>query len=762
MLGQFEVIKDGKRLTIPTRNAQALFAYLILNAGISQRRERLAGLLWPDSSEENARSNLRHELWRLRKTLEPEGKSFFLIDDLNIAFDPGSGYRLDVEKLENQPIESSSADDLIEALSVYKGDLLPGFYDEWVEVERERLSVLFETKISHLVEILQTEERWADVLDWGNRWISMGGWPEPAYRALMNAYANTGDLSKVAVLYERFTNGLQKDLGIGPSKHTQELYQRLKAYTKVEARDEIPTSSRLTRTRITNLPNPLTSFVGRETEIQYVEELISSTRLITITGSGGVGKTRLAIQTGRALVHQFSDGVWWVELASLFRIAPKEYSTDGTTGTDLVTQAVAKVLRIPEVPGKALLEETLEYLHSRQLLLILDNCDHLIEECANLVRSVLVECTKVTILATTREVLGIPGEKAWRLPSLSLPREGSLSNINTPLSSEAMVLFIERTTEVFPGYQLTEADVPIITQICTRLDGIPLAIELAAARMNLLSAQEIAARLDNRFSLLSGGYRTDLPRHRTLRAAIEWSFDLLRLAEQILFRRLSIFAGSFTLEAAEATCTDTAIHRHEVLSLMGRLVDKSLLNVEPAQQGDDLPTRYHFLDTIHSFGRLKLEDAEEIKMMSDRHASYYVSLVEAVEPELLLQNQVHWFKLLQAENDNLRAVIEWSVISDQAEPALRLINALLWFWFSYGSTREGYELAFKALSLPSAAQLIEARAKALNKAGFLLYLLRDMARARQTLGEAISIQRRMGDEAESRLVASVSWIGPGI
>jgi predicted ATPase len=264
-------------------------------------------------------------------------------------------------------------------------------------------------------------------------------------------------------------------------------------------------------------------------------------------------------------------------------------------------------------------------------------------------------------------------------------------------------------------------EAPTIAQICLRLDGIPLAIELAAARMNLLSVQEIAARLDDRFNLLTGGRRTALPRHQTLRAAIEWSHDLLNQAERVLFRRLSVFAGSFTLEAAEAICASQEIRSDEVLSLLGRLVDKSLLTVEPAPKESDLATRYRFLDTIHSFGRLKLDEAGETRWMRDRHAAYYVRLVEAAEPERWLnelrgiglalmfdrrsdyyvrliesiepglnsRNQMRWYKLLQVENDNLRAVIEWGTESDQAESALRLVGALLWYWYYFGSPREG-------------------------------------------------------------------------
>jgi predicted ATPase/DNA-binding SARP family transcriptional activator len=792
LLGQFEVLLDGRRLAIPTRNAQSLFAYLVLNAGKAHRREKLAGLLWPDSSEENARSNLRHELWRLRKAFETAAEAYFLSDDLTIAFTPQGAYSLDVQRLESASLEGSTADGLIEALSTYRGELLPGFYDEWLLVERDRLYALFEAKIARLLEILQTEGRWAEVLDWGMRWIAVGQWPEPAYRALMSAYASTGDMSKAVATYERFTQGLDKDLGVKPSEQTQALYKRLKAGWKMDGQMETPTrvtqppkspleipspTFPLPKVRRSNLPKPLTSFIGREKEIQQVEHLVSRARLVTITGSGGVGKTRLAIQVAGALTPQFRDGAWWVELASLFKTAPSQkrnlshkrgpsHQRDPRivkagqgelVGADLVAQAVAKALRIQEAPGLSLLEGVLEHLHDKKLLLVLDNCEHLIQDCATLAERLLADCPQVTLLATSREALGLPGEKAWLLPSLSLPGRGLASDARHIFQSEAVSLFIERAADVLSGYQPGEVDAPTIAQICLRLDGIPLAIELAAARMNLLSAQEIAARLDRRFGLLTGGRRTALPRHQTLRAAIEWSYDLLSESEQVLFRRLSIFAGSFTLEAAEAICAGKEIRSDQVLAFLGRLVDKSLLNVEPAPQDTDLATRYRFLDTIRSFGRLKLDEVEEIRWMRGRHADYYVRLVEAAEPELNLQNQNHWYKLLQAENDNLRAVVEWSTESDQAESALRLVGALLWFWFRSGSNCEGRDLALKALASPSAVQYKEPRARALNTAGFMLCLLGDTTLAKQSLEEALSILRTSKDEAS--LAWSLQFLG---
>jgi predicted ATPase/DNA-binding SARP family transcriptional activator len=780
-LGQFEVLWGGKRLAIPTRNAQSLFAYLVLNEGIAHRREKLAGLLWPDSSEGNARSNLRHELWRMRKTLEIVEETLFLIDDLTITFQPRCEFSFDIKVLEAIYVEDSTASDLIRSLSVYQGELLPGFYEECFFSERNRLHALFEAKMARLLEILQAEGRWTETLDWGMRWIAQGYWPEPAYRALMSAYANTGDTSKAVATYERLTLGLQKDLGVKPSEQTRALYKRLKAGWRADSHEDVPIRKTqaqknlseitppaypLPRVRRSNLPKPLTSFIGREKEIQQVEQLVAKARLVTITGSGGVGKTRLAIQVAEALTPHFKDGTFWVELASLFKStsSKKLVQPDGLIPahkagaqnlpiikdqlleTDLIAQAVAKALRVPETPGVPLLDGIIETLHDKQLLLVLDNCEHLIEECADLVERVLSDCPEVVILTTSREALKVSGEKAWLLPSLTLPGHTLSTNLSEIFRSEAVSLFIERSADALPGYKPGESDAVIIAQICQQLGGIPLAIELAAARINLLSAEEIANRLDQRFSLLTGGRRTSLPRHQTLRAAIEWSHDLLNEPEQVLFRRMSVFAGSFTLEAAESVCASQELKRDEVLALLGRLVDKSLLNVESSLRIPGLSTRYRFLDTIHSFGRLKLDEAQETECMRDRHALYYVHLVETAEPELILQNQAYWHRLLQVEHDNLRATIKWGTECEQAESALLLVGALLWFWFRSGFNREARDLAIQALALPSAIQFPEARARALNTAGFMHCLLGDTTAARKLLEEARSILKTTHNE----------------
>ena len=467
-----------------------------------------------------------------------------------------------------------------------------------------------------------------------------------------------------------------------------------------------------------------------------------------------MGKTRLAIQVAEALKPNFPDGVWWVELAALKGEAPVQrrgtnyapVENNEFEALDLVAQAAAKALRLPETPGQPLLEDLVENLREKHVLLVLDNCEHLTHASAVLINRLLGECPEVSILVTSREALRIPGERAWILPSLSLPDQADSSNIREIFLSEAVGLFIERTKEVSHNYSPGDLEAAIIAQICTRLDGIPLAIELAAARMNMLSAQEIASRLENRFGLLTGGIRSALPRHRTLQATIEWSFDLLSDPEKTIFRRLSVFAGGFTLEAGEAVSSDNEICSEEVLTLLGRLVDKSLLNVVPDFTNSGLATRYRFLDTILSFGRIKLEEAGETSTIRSRHAAYYVHLIEITVPELSLRNQGFWYRLLQAESDNIRAVIEWCVETDQAESALILAGALLWFWWSHGSAREGRDLTLKVLALPSSYRYKKYRGRALTTAAYSQWVLGANDLAKNLLEEALSLHKELGDE----------------
>src|SRR6266540_3566575 len=478
LLGKFEVSNDGKPIAITSRPAQSLFAYLILSAGTSHRREKLAGMLWPDSLEETARDNLRHALWRMRKALEAASSTRFLhTDDVVIGFKESSDYWLDAAELEKLS-ESASVDELMAVLSSYQGELLPGFYEEWVVLEREHLYSIFEHQMARLLSLLQNENRWLDILDWGERWIKLGQKPEPAYRALMSAHAAKGDMSKVAATYERCVKSL-KEYGIEPSEQTRALYERLKAGKEIfETAPTVlaPLGEKGKAHPKTNLPVPLTSFIGREREIEEVKHLLSSTRLLTLTGSGGIGKTRLAIQATNDLIKSYKDGVWWVELAPVIDEA-------------LVPQAVAQVLSVRESPGQPLTESLKNFLREKQLLLILDNCEHLIPACAQLANDLLTRCADLKILTTSREALDMMGETTFHVPALSFPVLAHLSQIQNLKEFESIQHFVERAAAARPDLALTPQNAFTVTQICHRLDGIPLALELAAARVKVLSLE---------------------------------------------------------------------------------------------------------------------------------------------------------------------------------------------------------------------------------------------------------------------------------
>ena len=417
---------------------------------------------------------------------------------------------------------------------------------------------------------------------------------------------------------------------------------------------------------LNNLPTQLTTFIGRENEIAEVRKELETHRLVTLTGSGGTGKTRLSLQVAADLLEKFDHGVWFVELAPL--IDP-----------ELIPQTILSAIGISEQQGKTPLEVLKEYLHGKQALIVLDNCEHLVSASAQVANALLNHASKLNILASSREALGVKGELSYPVPSLSLPNPKQLPTIEQLSQYEAVRLFIDRTLLVAPHFVLDKANAPFIAQICYRLDGIPLAIELAAARVRMLSVEQISRRLDDRFRLLTGGARTALPRQQTLRALIDWSYDLLTENERLLLRRLSVFTGGWTLEAAEDVCVgQDDILSYDVLDLLTQLVNKSLVVViaEGSQSGE---TRYRLLETIRQYAREKLLEAGGGESIRDKHLAYFVKLVEQAEPELYHSNQLFWLNKLDDEIDNLRMALEWALAND-IESGLRIAATPWRFW----------------------------------------------------------------------------------
>ena len=492
---------------------------------------------------------------------------------------------------------------------------------------------------------------------------------------------------------------------------------------------------------------PLSSFVGRARETSEIKERIRAFRLTTLTGPGGSGKTRLAIQVATDLIDTFPDGVWWVELAPLADPA-------------LVPQAIAKVLGVRELPNQSLHETLAAFLGENQLLLVLDNCEHVLPACAQLAQSLLTACPELKILTTSREPLRISGEAIFRVPPLTLPNPQRLSLADILLQYEAIRLFVKRAQAVKSDFVLTEQNAPSVAQICQRLDGIPLALELAAARIQTLSANEIAGRLDDRFQLLTDGSVTVLPRHQTLQAAVDWSYDLLTEPEQLLLNRLAVFAGGWTLEAAEAVCSHEPLARSDIFTLLTHLVDKSLVLT---QERDDT-MRYSFLETIREYASAKLIQSGENHALKNRHLEFCLDYAKRAEPYLISSaraattvrvpdsavvpdrgnTRTASVARLKVEYDNLRTALAWSLESGDrvnCEKGLSLVAALGQFWWYSGYINEGCMWCERTLAAAPAPTI--ARALVLTHLGNLAVTRGEAARARQVLQEAIALWQKL-------------------
>ena len=487
----------------------------------------------------------------------------------------------------------------------------------------------------------------------------------------------------------------------------------------------------------TNLPIRMTSFVPRAGEIARVTELLRNNRLLTITGSGGCGKTRLALEVSRQLVDTFADGVWLVDLAPLADAA-------------LVSQTVATVVGIRDVPGRPPLDALTDYLRSRHMLLLLDNCEHVIDACAHVVATILRSCAHVHMLATSRELLGVEGEATWRVASLSVVDPVTLTSdgaeaIGRLLSSEAAQLFVDRARLVVPSFKLTAHNTLAVAQVCLRLDGIPLAIELATPRLGMLSVDQIAARLDQRFRLLTGGNRTAVRRQQTLEATIDWSYELLSEEERALVRRLAVFADGWSLEAAEALGSDLERPQTDVFELLSRLVGKSMVLVEDSGEDEPSVLRYRFLETIRQYAEQKLVDAGEAHAIRRRHRDWYVRLAEQALDGMEGAEQKRWWDRLELEQGNLRVALTWSMADPDAEPLLHLAGLLGRFWHTRGYPREGRAWLEMALTRSNAVASA-ARARALNWLGQYEVANGNVEPARRLLEESIANARVIGDQ----------------
>ena len=711
ILGSFEVrTDDGAVADVPGARLRALLIALALEPGRVVSKATLIDWIWGEQLPADTANALQRLVSRLRKAL-PEG---------SIEGQPG-GYRLTVEpdavdaaRFERLVAQARDAEGsrrvrlLREALALWRGAAMAdvGLEDSEAldaavaRLERLRLAAL-EDRFDAEIGLGQAGELIAELTDL----VAAHPVRERLVAALMRALAAAGRDTEALLAYERTRETVADLLGADPSPELSAVHVAL-------LRGEL---GRREENRKTNVRAELTSFVGREADVAAVRELIAERRLTTLIGPGGSGKTRLATETARTLLGDLPDGVWLVELAAI------------GAGGDVVQATLAGLgLRdalLGAAPSADPVDGLIAAIREREALLILDNCEHVIESAAAFADRVLGECRRLRILATSREPLGITGEALWQTEPLALPDASPGASPGEIASSPAIRLLRDRAGAVRKDLGGDARTLSAMARICRALDGMPLAIELAAARLRTMTVEQLANRLDDRFRLLTSGSRTALPRHKTLRAVVDWSWDLLTEAERMVLRRLSVFSGGASLEAAERVCVagtgepgtgeprtgeprtgeQGAVEQDEVLELLTSLAEKSLLRTEGdgAQDGaQDGSLRYRMLGTIKEYAADRLTEAGESDLARQAHLGYFTELTESAEPHLRRAEQLTWLARLEADHDNIRAAMRGAIAAGQAQAAMRLAAATGWYWWLGGRRSEGFELMVAATDTP--------------------------------------------------------------
>jgi predicted ATPase/DNA-binding CsgD family transcriptional regulator/Tfp pilus assembly protein PilF len=557
---------------------------------------------------------------------------------------------------------------------------------------------------------------------------------EEAHAELMRLYARSGQRYQALRQYEQLREALRRGFGTEPGAASRSLHEVILDGRSPISRSPSPRgdSQHPRDANQHNIPAALSSFVGREREMVEAERALAMTRLLTLTGVGGSGKTRLALEVARELAGTYPDGAWLVELAPLSNL-------------ELVPQAVAAALgvrQLSEESAEPFIPSLIDALRSKELLLVLDNCEHLVDACARLTQVLLASCPGLRILATSREALGVAGEATWVVPPLSVPDPRRPTTPEETTTSGSVLLFLDRVRYRRPAFAVTNQNVSAVAEICRRLDGIPLAIELAAARVATMGLGEITARLGDSLGLLTAGSRTAPPRQRTLRAALGWSHHLLGEPERRLFARLSVFVGGFSLEAAEAVAPGDGTEKGEILDLLSGLVDKSLVVAEATAEGE---VRYGMLEPVRQYARERLEKGGEADAVLSRHAAYFLAEAEVAEPELVGPRPRWWLYRVEREHGNMRAALGWS-LERRDELGLRLGGALSRFWYARGYLNEGRRWLEEGLSVMGGGASAPVRAKALGEAGWLAEAQGDYEQARVAHEASLKIYRRLGVE----------------
>lgn len=710
------------------RRAAILLKLLALAPGHRLLREQVLDVLWPDDDPKAAANRLHHALHVARGILGSSPSHLRLEAD-TLSLGPPEAVWVDVDAFESTLSVARRGQQITayrSGLSLYAGDLLPGdLYEDWAAPRRDDLRNSYLQALGELARLYETRGEISKAVESLQRAVQHEPGHEESHVGLMRLYARIGQRYAALRQYEQLQQVLHKELDAEPDEATQRLYAEI-------LRGVVPAPPTASSGDITldsderrhNLPTALTSFIGRDAEMVEVHRLLQANRLLTLLGPGGAGKTRLALEVAGSRLEEYRDGVWLVELASV---------VEG----DLVAQLVGETLGVPEEADQPRTTTLTEALRSRQLLLVLDNCEHLIDACAQLVEQLLSACPEVHILSTSREILDVPGEVTSTVPPLSRLDSGATDTLDDPwemLRFDAIRLFVDRARNRNQSFELTKQTGSAVAQICARVDGIPLAIELAAARVGTLSVEQIALRLDDCMSLLTTGGRTREPRQQTLRAALDWSYDLLSEPEQSLFRRLSVFAGGWTLESAEALDQE-----RDTLDLLSRLVDKSLVSAESQTDGS---VRYRLLEPIRQYAHGRLVEHGEERAVHAAHAALFQALAQHAEGQLRTPEQGLWLARFKTEHDNLRAALEWCRDTGEGDLGLRLAAHMWLFWYTHSHLHEGREWLQTMLEA-SPDTVSEPRASVLRGLGIILYGQREYQEARGYIEAALAISRAL-------------------
>lgn len=726
LLGEFRIVIEGR--TIPPRawrlrRARQLVKLLALAPQHRLAPEVILESLWDNAAYDTARHSLHQVVHTARRALgsiysSPE--RLIVWENEIIALCPDGGLWTDVEAFETaarQARRAQTIESYQTALALYTGELLPeDRYAEWTFTRREELRQLHLALRMELATRYERERGFSEARQLLEHVVAEDPLREEAHRALMRLYAREGKRPLALKQYHILRQQLVRELQVEPDAATRQLYETLQA-----ASENLQHSS--------NLPLSLASFIGRAHDVALVNTLLHQARLVTLSGPGGSGKTRLALECARRAAEH--ENVSWVELAAL--AAPT-----------LLPNAVAAAMNIQEQGTDHLEQRIVRALRDQPFLLVLDNCEHLLEAVASFVKTLLQRCPDLKILATSREALRVLGEQVWQLTPLAYPRELSDDTRETVSRFEAVQLFIERAQAVMPSFALTAENASAVVNICRRLEGLPLALELAAARVNALSVQQIESGLDDALQLLVMGERAQLPRHQTMRAAIEWSYALLTPIEAKLWARFAVFVGGFSLDAAQAVCA--APGDAGIREILAALVSKSLVQAQPWQN----EMRYSILEVIRQYGLEKLNAAGEMELCRVKHFAFFNALAERGDRAILGVRQLEWLARFTVEMGNLRAALEWARGETATHDMLLNLSAVLWrFWYARGWLTEGETWLQEALAH---AQIVNvSRAQALVGLGTLTWAHGDFVQAMRSCQAALEIAKQVND------VSSMAW-----